>query len=141
MLHLGEGQDETGLAQMADMTLRLERAASGAFWSAKAAAERGLILPHAYYPVPDFVPDGLTVSRALALSISRRESEFDPAARSSADARGLMQVLPGTAKLMAGRWAKPFDAGKLIYATRPTTSRWARPIWPRWPRSSAPPSR
>jgi soluble lytic murein transglycosylase len=59
------------------------------------------------------VPEGLSVSRALALAIARRESEFDPAARSSADARGLMQVLPGTAKLMAERLGKPFDAGKL----------------------------
>lgn len=113
LLHLGESQDGTGLAQMADMAL-----AWGdphlALLAAKAAAERGLILPHAYYPIPAFVPDGLKVSRALALSIARRESEFDPAARSSADARGLMQVLPGTAKLMAGKLGKDFDAGKLI---------------------------
>jgi soluble lytic murein transglycosylase len=113
LLHLAEGQDETGLAQMADMTLDWSEPHL-ALLVAKQAAERGLILPHAYYPVPDFVPDGLKVSRALALSISRRESEFDPAARSSADARGLMQVLPGTAKLMAGRLGKPFDASKLI---------------------------
>jgi soluble lytic murein transglycosylase len=53
------------------------------------------------------VPDGLSVSRALALAIARRESEFYPAARSSADARGLMQVLPGTAKLMAERLDNP----------------------------------
>ncbi|MFN3994097.1 MAG: transglycosylase SLT domain-containing protein [Tabrizicola flagellatus] len=113
LLHLAESQDTTGLAQMADMAL-----AWGdphlALLVAKAGAERGLILPHAYYPIPDFVPDGLKVSRALALSIARRESEFDPAARSSADARGLMQVLPGTAKLMAGKLGKEFDAGKLI---------------------------
>ena len=113
LLHLGESQDATGLAQMADMAL-----AWGdphlALLVAKAAAERGLILPHAYYPIPEFVPDGLKVSRALALSIARRESEFDPAARSSADARGLMQVLPGTAKLMAGKLGKEYDAGKLI---------------------------
>jgi soluble lytic murein transglycosylase len=43
----------------------------------------GVILPRAYYPVPDMVPDGLAVSRALALAITRRESEFDPAARSA----------------------------------------------------------
>ncbi|MFM7335265.1 MAG: transglycosylase SLT domain-containing protein, partial [Tabrizicola sp.] len=100
LLHLGESQDETGLAQMADMALDWGQPHL-ALLVAKAAAERGLILPHAYYPVPDFVPDGLKVSRALALSITRRESEFDPAARSSADARGLMQVLQGTAKHMA----------------------------------------
>ncbi len=113
LLHLGESQDETGLAQLADMALDLGEPHL-ALLVAKAAAERGLILPHAYYPTPAFVPDGLEVSRALALSIARRESEFDPAARSSADARGLMQVLPGTAKLMAQKLGKSFDAGKLI---------------------------
>lgn len=113
LLHLAEDLDETGLAQLADMTLAWNQPHL-AVLVAKQAAERGIILPHAYYPVPDFVPDGLKVSRALALSIARRESEFDPAARSSADARGLMQVLPGTAKLMAGKLGKPFDAGKLL---------------------------
>ncbi len=112
LLHLGEGLDDTGLAQLADMTLAWDEPHL-AVLVAKQAAERGLILPHAYFPIPEFVPDGLKVSRALALSIARRESEFDPAARSSADARGLMQVLPGTAKLMAEKLGKPFDAGKL----------------------------
>jgi soluble lytic murein transglycosylase len=112
LLHLGESQDQTGLAQMADMTMDWGEPHL-ALLIAKAAAERGLILPHAYYPMPEFVPDGLKVSRALALSIARRESEFDPAARSSADARGLMQVLPGTAKAMAAKLGKAFDAGKL----------------------------
>ena len=113
LLHLGESQDANGLAQMADMAMDWGEPHL-ALLVAKAAAERGLILPHAYYPTPGFVPDGLKVSRALALSIARRESEFDPAARSSADARGLMQVLPGTAKLMAQKLGKDFDASKLI---------------------------
>jgi soluble lytic murein transglycosylase len=113
LLHLGESQDDTGLAQLADMTLAWGEPHL-AVLVGKAAAERGVILSHAYYPIPEFVPDGLKVSRALALSIARRESEFDPAARSSADARGLMQVLPGTAKLMAAKLGKPFDASKLI---------------------------
>jgi soluble lytic murein transglycosylase len=113
LLHLAETQDAAALAQMADMVLEWDEPHL-AVLIGKAAAERGLILPRAYYPVPGFVPDGLSVSRALALSIARRESEFDPAARSSADARGLMQVLPGTAKLMAAKLGKPFEAGKLI---------------------------
>lgn len=112
LLHLAESQDKTGLAQMAEMVTDWRQPHLEVLIG-KAAAERGLILPEAYYPVPDFVPDGLSVSRALALAIARRESEFDPAARSSADARGLMQVLPGTAKLMAERLGKPFEAGKL----------------------------
>ena len=113
LLHLGESQDETGLAQMADMTLDWGEPHL-ALLVAKAAAERGLILPAASYPVPDFVPDDLAVSRALALAITRRESEFDPAARSAADARGLMQLLPGTAKLMANKLGVEHEVDKLL---------------------------
>lgn len=112
LLHLAESQDATGLAQMADMVMDWNQP-NLAVLLGKAAAERGIILPTAYYPVPDFVPDGLSVSRALALAIARRESEFDPAARSTADARGLMQVLPGTAKLMAAKLGVPHEASKL----------------------------
>ncbi len=113
VLHLAEGMNDAELAQLADMTLSMDEPHI-AVLVGKAAAERGLILSRAYYPVPSFVPDGLSVSRALALAIARRESEFDPAARSSADARGLMQVLPGTAKLMATKLGKSFEAGKLL---------------------------
>ncbi len=113
LLHLGESQDETGLAQMADMTLEWGEPHL-ALLVAKAAAERGLILPAAYYPMPDFVPDDLAVSRALALAITRRESEFDPSARSAADARGLMQLLPGTAKLMANKLGVEHEVDKLL---------------------------
>jgi soluble lytic murein transglycosylase len=112
VLHLAEAQDATGLAQMAEMVLDWDDPHLAVLLG-KAAAERGVILPRVYYPVPGIVPDGLKVSRALALSIARRESEFDPAARSTADARGLMQVLPGTAKLMAEKLGKPFEASKL----------------------------
>lgn len=113
ILHLGEKQDAAGLAQLADLALRLDEPHI-AVLIGKAAAERGIIIPRAYYPVPGMVPDGLSVSRALALAISRRESEFDPAARSHADARGLMQVLPSTAKLVAKELALEFEASKLI---------------------------
>jgi soluble lytic murein transglycosylase len=112
ILHLSEALTDPELAQLADMALSLDEPHI-AVLIGKAAAERGLILPRAYFPVPAFVPDNLSVSRALALSIARRESEFDPKARSSADARGLMQVLPGTAKLMAQKLGKSFDAAKL----------------------------
>ena len=113
LLHLSQTLTDTELDQLADMALSWDEPHL-AVLIGKAAAERGLILPRAYYPVPGFVPDDLAVSRALALAIARRESEFDPAARSSADARGLMQVLPGTAKQMAAKLGKPFDAAKLL---------------------------
>lgn len=112
-LQVGEKLDATGLAQLADLALQLDEPHI-AVLIGKAAAERGIIIPRAYYPTPDFVPDGLAVSRALALAISRRESEFDPAARSHADARGLMQVLPATAKIVAKELELEFESAQLI---------------------------
>ena len=112
-LHLAESLDATELDQLADLALQIDEPHI-AVLIGKQAAERGVILPRAYYPVPAFVPgDGLPVSRALALAISRRESEFDPAARSAADARGLMQVLPSTAKLVAPEVGLSYDPKRL----------------------------
>jgi len=112
-LHLAESLNGAELEQLADLALRMEEPHI-AVLVAKAAAERGLILPRAYYPVPDFVPDNLPVSRALALSISRRESEFDPAAQSKAGARGLMQVMPDTAQHVALKLGEKSSASRLI---------------------------
>lgn len=111
-LHLAESLNATELDQLADLALQLDEPHI-AVVVAKQAAERGIILPRAYFPVPKFVPDGLAVSRAFALAISRRESEFDPAARSAANARGLMQVLPTTAEHVAPRVGLTYDVGRL----------------------------
>ncbi|TXH99649.1 MAG: lytic transglycosylase domain-containing protein [Pseudorhodobacter sp.] len=99
-LHLAESQDRAGLEALSDLALLLDEPHIALVVS-KQAAEKGWILPRAYYPVPDMVPENLSVSRALALAISRRESEFDPEARSHANAMGLMQLLPETAARMA----------------------------------------
>jgi soluble lytic murein transglycosylase len=112
LLHLAEGLTAQELGQLGDMALSLDEP-HFAVLIGKQAAERGIILPHAYYPVTDLVPDGLAVSRALALSIARRESEFDPGVISPAGARGLMQVMPETARMMATRLGKSFDRARL----------------------------
>ncbi|WP_124085014.1 lytic transglycosylase domain-containing protein [Pseudogemmobacter humi] len=112
LLHLSESLSSAELAQLAEMALEMNEPHI-ALVIAKQAAERGAILPRPYYPVPDLVPDGLKVSRALALAISRRESEFEPIARSSANARGLMQVLPETAERMAKDLGLEYALSKL----------------------------
>lgn len=100
-LQLGESLDDGERAALSELALKMGEPHI-ALVLAKQAAERGLILPRAYFPLPEMVPEaGLPVSRALVLSIARRESEFDPTARSSVGARGLMQVMPETAKLVA----------------------------------------
>jgi soluble lytic murein transglycosylase len=45
--------------------------------------------------------------------ITRQESLFDREALSSAGARGLMQLMPGTAREVAGRAGLPYDQGRL----------------------------
>ena len=112
LLHLAEGLDAQELGQLGDMALSFDEP-HFAVLIGKQAAERGIILPRVYYPVTDLVPDGLAVSRALALSIARRESEFDPGVISPAGARGLMQVMPETARMMATKLGKSFDRARL----------------------------
>lgn len=113
LLHLGEDLSDADLGALAAMSLKMGQYRS-AVLLAKAAVERGVVLPGAYFPVPDMVPDGLSVSRALALAIARRESEFDPEARSSAGAVGLMQLLPSTAQKVAKDQGLAYSAGKLV---------------------------
>jgi soluble lytic murein transglycosylase len=52
----------------------------------------------AYYPITDLAEGDWPIDPALALSIARRESEFDPGVISHAGAMGLMQVMPGTGR-------------------------------------------
>jgi len=82
---------------------------------AKAAAQGGHVIMRSYYPIyPDLVAADLPVSDRLALSIARRESEFDPDVISSAGAIGLMQVMPRTGREMAGRLGISFDEGRML---------------------------
>ena len=112
MLHLGESLSDGDLGSLAGLALKLGQYRASVL-IAKAATERGLVFAGAYFPVPDMIPEKLPVSRALALSIARRESEFDPEARSPAGALGLMQILPATAAKMAKDQGIKFSAAKL----------------------------
>ena len=79
----------------------------------RAGAQRGLILPERGYPIiqPPYVPGG--AEPAFVLSISRQESNFDPYARSGADARGMMQLLPSTAQVVARKVGEPYSVERL----------------------------
>jgi soluble lytic murein transglycosylase len=50
---------------------------------------------------------------ALAEAITRQESSFDRMAVSNAGARGMMQLMPGTARQQAGALSLPYDFGRL----------------------------
>lgn len=49
-----------------------------------------------------------SVSKTFAMAISRQESAWNPQAQSSANARGLMQLLPSTAKATANNAKLPY---------------------------------
>jgi soluble lytic murein transglycosylase len=62
----------------------------------------GKLVDVALYPVPDWSPDGgFKLDRALIFAVMRQESAFKTRARSSAGARGLMQLMPATAAFIS----------------------------------------
>ncbi len=81
---------------------------------AKKAARRGVLIYPAYYPVHDIARYATKVEPAFALSIARQETELNPKAISRAGARGLMQLMPATARKVAGWIGEEYSRGRLI---------------------------
>lgn len=55
------------------------------------------------YPLPDLQPEGgYVVEQSLVFAIVRKETNFNPDARSSVGAYGMMQVMPTTAAELSG---------------------------------------
>lgn len=100
--HLAETtRNETRLALLAN----LGRAIGQPFDAvrvAKIALRKNVIMIEDGWPTLK-LPENLAIEPALTLAIVRQESEFDPMARSPANARGLMQLLPATAAETARR--------------------------------------
>jgi soluble lytic murein transglycosylase len=71
---------------------------------AKTASYAGTYLPQFTHPVlalPSYPGPGTAPDPALVLGLIRQETEFDAYAVSSAGARGLMQMMPASAKVAA----------------------------------------
>ncbi len=84
-----------------------------AVWTARSARNDGSpFYVRAGYPT---ISAGLTNERlwSLAHGITRQESSFDRTAVSHAGARGLMQLMPGTAAEQAGKLGYGYDFGRL----------------------------
>jgi soluble lytic murein transglycosylase len=71
---------------------------------AKQASYNGVFLPEYSHPiiaVPRYAGPGVAPELPLVLAIIRQETEFDPDAVSGAGARGIMQVMPDSARRLA----------------------------------------
>lgn len=79
----------------------------------KAAVRRGIVVPSAYFPLHDLTGMDLDAAPELALSIARRESEFNFRAGSPVGALGLMQLMPATAEEVAGFLDLPYSRARL----------------------------
>jgi soluble lytic murein transglycosylase len=98
-------------ALLAQIAVELKRPDVG-LTIARRAATNGVTLFDTAFPVVDLGATG-SIEQALALAVTRQESAFNAAAVSSSGALGLMQLLPGTARDVAGRLVVPYIQDKL----------------------------
>ncbi|MEM9031769.1 MAG: lytic transglycosylase domain-containing protein [Pseudomonadota bacterium] len=113
LVHLTESLGATEIGQLGDFALSVDEPHM-ALMIAKRAVYQGVVVPRAYFPVVDLGLGELPVPPELALAIARRESEFDPSVRSGAGALGLMQVMPATAREVAGWINVKYDRARML---------------------------
>jgi soluble lytic murein transglycosylase len=113
---LAEQLDNPG--ELALLSSRAEKSEGGHQLSlqiGKTAYARGINVPALAFPI-GVIPSSANIGgsgKALAYAIARQESAFNPAAVSPANARGLLQLLPSTAKGVAARHGLAYAPAKL----------------------------
>lgn len=108
IIHLGEhAETPEQFALLADLATSIN-ALHGGVVVAKSAIRKNIILIRAGWPLMG-TPQQLEIEPALTHAITRQESEFDNKAQSHANAKGLMQLLPGTASDTARKIGLPFS--------------------------------
>ena len=113
LTHLAESLDRTQIGQMGQMLEDLALPHVQVMLG-KRAAQYGHEVHAPYYALHGLAQLEHSVPTELVLAIARRESEFDPRVISPVGARGLMQVMPGTAQEVAGWLDVEYSETKLL---------------------------
>lgn len=104
--------DAVDRALAARLAVRLGQEDTAVWIARRVMARHGTVLPQAGWPTPFSPPP--EVEPALALALMRQESNFETNALSPAGARGLMQLMPATARGMARELGEPSLATRLF---------------------------
>ncbi|MEK9661909.1 MAG: lytic transglycosylase domain-containing protein, partial [Alphaproteobacteria bacterium] len=116
LLSLIYGSDDADqMMLVAELAIAAGQPLEGLRAAKRAQREDGALSPFAYPMVRLPAPlDAATVSeQALLLALIRQESGFDRRAVSGSGARGMMQLLPSTAKLVARKLGVPYARDRL----------------------------
>ena len=113
---IGLSRDHESLVHLA---ARLNLPASQ-IWLAQNGPSGTRLSAAARYPMPGWTPaSGWQVDKALIFAHALQESQFRTDATSPAGARGVMQLMPGTAQMIARHQGRTFDPSSL---SQPATS-------------------
>jgi soluble lytic murein transglycosylase len=113
LAHLIKTSDRPDIYLLSSELSRTTRSPALMLTAGKLAALKRVVIPDTAYPLAAEPGEQGSIASALAHAITRQESAFDQHAISHAGARGLMQLMPATAKRVASSQSVAYSKRRL----------------------------